>query len=60
MTRIEIQESLKLSDKRNFNINYLLPALKLDLVEMTIPDKPKSSKQHYRLTVTGEELKKDN
>lgn len=25
--------------------------LKLGLLEMTIPDKPRSSKQHYRLTV---------
>ena len=59
MTRMEIQESLKLSDKRNFNINYLLPALKLNLIEMTIPDKPNSRNQRYRLTIPGEELKRE-
>lgn len=31
-----------------FRDNYLLPALKLGLIEMTIPDKPNSSKQRYR------------
>jgi ATP-dependent DNA helicase RecG len=59
MTRLEMQEELSLSDKRNFNINYLIPALKLNLVEMTIPDKPKSRNQRYRLTNAGKELKKD-
>ena len=60
MTRLEMQEKLRLSDKRNFNNNYLLPAIKLNLVEMTIPDKPKSRNQRYRLTDSGEELKKNN
>lgn len=59
MSRMEIQESLGLSDKRNFNISYLLPALKLNLIEMTIPDKPNSRNQRYRLTDSGEELKKN-
>ena len=59
MTRLELQEKLRLSDKRNFNINYLIPAIKLNLVEMTIPDKPNSRNQRYRLTNAGEELKKD-
>ena len=59
MSRMEIQESLGLTDKRNFNISYLLPALKLILIEMTIPDKPKSRNQRYRLTNVGEEIKKE-
>jgi ATP-dependent DNA helicase RecG len=59
MTRLEMQERLRLSDKRNFNNNYLLPAIKLNLVEMTIPDKPKSRNQRYRLTIPGEELKRE-
>jgi len=58
-TRLEIQEKLKLSDKRNFSNNYPLPALKLNLVDMTIPDKPNSRNQRYRLTKAGKELKKD-
>lgn len=59
MSRMEIQESLGLSDKRNFNISYLLPALKLNLIEMTISDKPKSRNQRYRLTNVGKEIKKE-
>ncbi len=58
MTRVEIQDQLGLSDKKNFNKNFLLPALELELLEMTIPDKPKSSKQKYRLTDLGIRLKK--
>ncbi|MFA4985452.1 MAG: hypothetical protein WC712_02600, partial [Candidatus Brocadiia bacterium] len=33
--------------------NYLHPALQAGFVEMTIPDKPRSSKQKYRLTDAG-------
>jgi hypothetical protein len=29
------------------------------LIEMTIPDKPKSRNQRYRLTIAGEEIKKE-
>ena len=32
---------------------YLRPAMDQGLVEMTIPDKPRSSKQRYRLTDEG-------
>ena len=57
LSRLEIQDKLNLSDKRNFNKNYLIPALKLNLVEMTIPEKPNSRNQRYRLTASGEEIK---
>jgi len=32
---------------------YLLPALEAGLIEMSIPDKSRSSKQKYRLTSKG-------
>ena len=47
---------LNLSDRKHFAQTYLLPALDTELVEMTIPDKPQSSKQKYRLTPAGKML----
>ncbi|MBM3178282.1 MAG: hypothetical protein FJZ78_09770 [Bacteroidetes bacterium] len=60
LSRAEIQRRLKLIDKRNFLKNYLLPALNLGLIEMTVPEKPKSSRQRYRLTTLGAEFKRNN
>ena len=61
MARSELQKALKLVDRVHFLREYLQPALESDLIEMTIPDKPNSSKQKYRLTELGrnvaEELK---
>lgn len=53
MKRVEIQEALGLSDEDNFRKIYLRPALEAGLLEMTIPDKPQSSKQRDRLTAQG-------
>jgi ATP-dependent DNA helicase RecG len=58
MKRTEIQSLLQLKHEDYFRDTYLTPALKTGLVEMTLPDKPKSSKQRYRLTAKGEALKK--
>ena len=44
---------LKLNHKPTFRKNYLLPALNPGLIEMTIPDKPSSRLQMYRLTKKG-------
>ncbi len=44
----ELMELLGLKHRPTFRDNYLLPALDMGLVEMTIPDKPKSNKQKYR------------
>ncbi len=57
MSRQEIQSALKLKDAEHFRKSYLLPALEAGLVEMTTPDKPRSSKQRYRLTPKGQRLK---
>ena len=46
-------KSLGLKDDEHFRKAYLLPALEAGLIEMTIPDKPRSSKQKYRLTDKG-------
>ena len=45
----EIMERLGLSHRPTFRQNYLNPALNKGIIEMTIPDKPRSSNQKYRL-----------
>ena len=56
MTRQELQAALKLKDDEHFRKSYLLPALEAGHIEMTIPDKPRSSKQKYRLTAAGQQV----
>jgi predicted HTH transcriptional regulator len=58
ITRLDIMVKLELKHKQSFLRNYLQPALNLNLIEMTIPDKPNSPLQKYRLTSQGLELKK--
>ena len=59
MSRSDIQESLGLAGRANFLENYLQPALDAGLVEMTIPDKPRSRLQKYRLTAAGLAARED-
>ncbi len=49
MSRTELMAVLGLSDRKSFSQRYLLPALQAGLIEMTIPDKPNSRLQKYRL-----------
>ena len=53
MTRVEIQAALGLKGRANFEERYLKPAMEMGLVDMTRPDKPRSSKQRYRTTQAG-------
>ena len=61
--RNELMERLDLKHRPNFMEKYLKPALDEGLIEMTLPDKPTSTKQKYRLTNKGlmlqETLKRD-
>jgi hypothetical protein len=41
------------ADRTKFRNQVLAPLLENDLVQMTIPDKPRSSKQRYQLTDKG-------
>lgn len=53
MNRSTLQENLGLKDRYHFREAYLLPALQDGLIEMTIPEKPRSSRQKYRITEKG-------
>ena len=57
LTRADILQRLELRDRVNLTKEYVQPALAEGLIEMTIPDKPRSSKQKYRLTDRGQELR---
>lgn len=57
MSRAQLQQAVILRHEDHFRENYLIPALQSGLVEMTIPDRPKSSRQQYRLTAKGEALR---
>jgi len=58
MKSSEIQDALGLKHREYFRDNYLIPSMNEGYLEMTIPDKPSSPNQKYRLTVKGQELKK--
>ncbi|HKI06493.1 MAG TPA: hypothetical protein VKK31_31230 [Thermoanaerobaculia bacterium] len=60
MKRLEMQAALGLKHEEHFRKAYLLPALKLGGVEMTLPEKPRSSKQRYRITQRGTEFLKQS
>ena len=44
----ELMGRVHLRHRPTFRDNYLLPALELGIVEMTVPEKPNSSSQKYR------------
>jgi len=56
LERHELQSQLSLKDRESFRERYLKPALDLGLIEMTIPGKPNSRLQQYRLTEQGLKL----
>ena len=56
LSKEQIMKVLGLSDPKNFRLNYLQPALAAGLLEMTIPDKPTSKNQKYRVTKKGRAL----
>lgn len=56
MTRQALQEAVGLKDAEHFRRHYLLPALAAGLLEMTVPDKPRSSRQKYRLSPVGRRM----
>ena len=60
-SRRVLQKKLKLKNADHFRKAYILPAIKDGWIEMTIPDKPQSRLQKYRLTGKRKSwLKKDS
>jgi len=59
MTRDELQEVLQLADRKYFRTAYVNEALNGGWIEMTIPDKPTSRNQKYRLTEKGLKAKQE-
>ncbi|MBN1489541.1 MAG: hypothetical protein JXA69_06445 [Phycisphaerae bacterium] len=53
LTRQELQSRVGIRHDEHFRLAYIVPALAAGLVEMTIPDKPRSRLQKYRLTDKG-------
>ena len=57
LDRSLLQELLGIKNRDYFRIEYLKPAIEDGFVELTIPDKPNSQHQKYRLTAKGLQLK---
>ena len=53
MSPAALRRALGLTDRRHFREAYLAPLLREGLIEMTIPGKPHSNRQRYRLTRAG-------
>jgi len=53
MTRKEIRDALNLRNWRNVKRRYLDPCLDQGWIEMTMPEKPRSPKQRFRITPAG-------
>lgn len=49
----ELRQALGIKHRPTFRENYLYPAMEQGLIEYTIPDKPASRLQRYRLTGKG-------
>jgi predicted HTH transcriptional regulator len=56
----ELRDILQIKHRQTFRQNYLHPALNKKLIENTIPEKPNSRLQKYRLTEKGMKWVKEN
>lgn len=56
----KIMQLLGLKHRETFLNNYLKPLIQRSLISMTIPDKPKSPKQRYMITIDGVEALGDD
>ena len=56
MNRPQLMTALGLRDEKHFRQHYQQAAVAAGLIEMTVPDKPNSRLQRYRLTPAGQAL----
>jgi len=52
-TLVELMTGIGRTDRSKFRKNVLLPLIQDGLIELTIPDKPRSQHQRYRITPVG-------
>ncbi len=57
LSATEMMQRLNLVHKPTFRKNYIFPALENGFIEMTIPEKPNSKSQKYKLTEKGLDFK---
>ena len=57
LSTLEIKDKLGLKDREHVRDSYIKPSLEQAFIELTLPDKPKSPKQKYRLTALGQQVK---
>ena len=60
MSRVQIMKILELKDREHFREHYLQRAIKAGLLEPTMPEKPNSRLQKYRLTPKGRKRLDEN
>ena len=56
MSRADLMNALGLKDRTHFSHAYLQPGLEGNFIEMTIPERPRSRMQKYRLTPKGKRM----
>ena len=56
LSALDLRKAFAIKHRYYFHRKYLRPALERGLIELTIPDKPKSRLQRYRLTESGQRL----
>jgi hypothetical protein len=59
MSAGELRSALRIKHRPTFRTNYLHPALAAGWIAYTLPDKPSSRLQKYRLTPAGEKALKE-
>jgi len=53
MSVSQLMTLLNIKHRPTFLYNYIKPAMEQKLIEMTIPEKPNSRNQKYKLTESG-------